>query len=133
MKCYNQNFAMHWAIYSTSYSIDKVLLTNKKDSRMWKKYPDPFRKLQSSRVSLTFQQNHVIMVRRIWNVRDAYPTFSILSLSVLFCFSPFHPSFLPRLTFSIKIAIGIFLLFIQKNCLPWQKNGRRRARSPRQY
>ena len=61
---------------------------------------------------LTFQQNHVIMVRRIWNVRDAYPTFSILSLSLLFCFSPFHPSFLPRLAFSIKIAIGIFLLFI---------------------
>ena len=47
-------------------------------------------------------------------MRDAYPTFSILSLSLLFCFSPFHPSFLPRLAFSIKIAIGMFLLFVQK-------------------
>ena len=60
LKCYNQSCIMHYAIYSNSYSTDKVLFTNKKDSRMWKKYPHPLAKLQS----LTFQQNGVMMVWR---------------------------------------------------------------------
>ena len=45
---------MHYAIDSNSYSNDKVLFTNKKDNRMWKKYPDPSAKVQFLQVSFDF-------------------------------------------------------------------------------
>ena len=35
LKCYNQSFTMHYAIYSTSYSTDKVLFVNKKDREIF--------------------------------------------------------------------------------------------------
>ena len=83
LKCYNQNFTMRRAIYSTSYSTDKVLFTNKKDITDCEKST----LIQSENYNLhelvlTFQQSGgAIMARRIWNVWDVYPTFSGLSLS----------------------------------------------------
>ena len=96
LKWYNQNFTMHCAVYSTSYSTDQVLLTNKNDSRMRKKYPIPLESYNLHELVLTFQQKWCnygeenleclsnILWRRIWNV---YPTFYGLPLSQLFRFS----------------------------------------------
>ena len=64
---------MHYAIYSNSYSTDKVLFTN---SRMWKKYPDPLAKLQSSQVNFDFSTKWCNYGQETWNAPDGYPTFS---------------------------------------------------------
>ena len=113
MECYNQNAAMHCAIYSTSYSIDKALLTNERQQNVKNTLIHP-ENYNLHELLLIFQQSDVIMVRRIWNMRDVNPTFSVFSLSLMFRFSPFYPSFIQCLTLSINIAFELFLLL--KKC-----------------
>ena len=84
------------------------------EGRMWKKYPDPLIKLQSSRISFDFSTKWFNYGEEIWNAPDVYPIFSGLSLSLLLRFSPFYPSFLLHWEFSIKITIGLYLLFLKK-------------------
>ena len=63
LKCYNQSCITHYAIYSNNYLSDKVLFKNKKDS---KKVSSSNKKSYNLReIALTFQQNGVIMVRRL--------------------------------------------------------------------
>ena len=81
LKCYNQNFTVRCAIYSTSYSTDKVLFTNKKTAECEKSTLIQSENYNLYELVLTFQQSGVIMVRRNWNVWDVYPTFFGLSLS----------------------------------------------------
>ena len=63
LKYYNQSCTTHYTIYSNNYLSDKVLFKNKKDS---KKVSSSNKKSYNLReLALTFQQNGVIMVRRL--------------------------------------------------------------------
>ena len=114
LKCYNQGFIMHYAIDSNSYSNDKVLFTNKKDNRMWKKYPDPLAKLQFSQVSFDFSTKWCNYGQEAWNAPDAYPTFSGLLWVYCTISAHFNPSFLSHWVFSIKIAVELYHLSFQQ-------------------
>ena len=72
---------MRCAIYSTSYSTDRVFfLQTKKTAECEKSTLIQSENYNLYELVLTFQQSGAIMVR-IWNVWDVYATFFGLSLS----------------------------------------------------
>ena len=129
LKCYNQSCITHYAIYSNNYLSDKVLFKNKKDS---KKVSSSNKKSYNLReLALTFQQNGVIMVRRLWMCRmfiQHYPAYL-----------KFTAPFQPNISF-LSSTLGILhkdcnwavsFIFWKKKKKKKMENGNRRTRSPR--